>query len=283
MGRNTFLGIFAGIAILVLGFAINGSMSLYFNLIAMLIVVGGVLGAAFIGFRWERLVIVCRVLRSLYGTRVRTPEEIVEILVDLSVKSKINGILSLQNDQEDVSINFLRRALGLLVDGFPKEQIREILTTEMYFFKLRREESERVLRTIAEVTPPFGLIGSIVGLMGMFSAGYENLAILQAISTALSSTIYGAILAYFFFLPFAAHIRERTGNELLLQKIILEGTIAIESELKPRMLEMKLKSFLTPSSREGSIISSLERIRERFKIKEEKDKNLQLEKQSSFK
>jgi chemotaxis protein MotA len=269
--RNTLIGITASILLLVLGFVINGSIGLYFNLVSMLIVIGGVFGAAFISFRWERLAIVYRVLRSLYRTKIRTPEEIVETLVDLSVKSKINGILSLQNDQEETSINFLKRSLGLLVDGFPREQIREILTTEMYFFKLRRQESERVLRTIAEVCPPFGLIGSIVGLLGLFSAGYDDASILRAIATALTATVYGAVLAYFLFIPFAAHIRERTDNELLLQKIILEGVIAIESELKPRMLELKLKSFLTPSSRAGSIVS-LERIRERFKVKEEEDK-----------
>jgi chemotaxis protein MotA len=280
--RNTLIGIIASILVLISGFIINGSIALYFNLVSMLIVFGGVFGAAFISFRWERLIIVYRVLRSLYRTKVRTPEEIVETLVDLSVKSKINGILSLQNDQEETSINFLKRALGLLVDGFPKEQIREILTTEMYFFRLRRQESERVLRTIAEICPPFGLIGSIVGLLGLFSTGYENAAVLTTIATALTSTIYGAILAYFLFIPFAAHIRERTDNELLLQKIILEGVIAIGSELKPRMLEVKLKSFLTPSSRTGSIIS-LERIRERFKIKDDEEKDMPYEKQASEK
>lgn len=271
MEKKTIIGIGASILVLVAGFLINGSIGLYFNLVSILIVLGGVFGAAFISFRWERLVIVYRVLRSLYRTKVRTPEEIVETLVDLSVKSKVSGILSLQDDQEETSINFLKRALGLLVDGFPKEQIREILTTEMYFFKLRRQESERVLRTIAEVCPPFGLIGSIVGLLGLFSTGYDDASVLRAIATALTATVYGAVLAYFLFIPFAAHIRERTDNEMLLMKIILEGVIAIESELKPRMLEMKLKSFLTPSSRVGNIVS-LERIRERFKIKKEQEK-----------
>lgn len=282
MERKTIIGITASILVLITGFIINGSIGLYFNLVSILIVIGGVFGAAFISFRWERLTIVYRVLRSLYRTKIRTPEEIVEILVDLSVKSKINGILSLQNDQEETSINFLKRALGLLVDGFPKEQIREILTTEMYFFKLRRQESERVLRTIAEVCPPFGLIGSIVGLLGLFSTGYDDANVLQAIATALTATVYGAVLAYFLFIPFAAHIRERTDNELLLQKIIMEGVIGVEGEIKPRMLELKLKSFLTPSSRVGTIVS-LERIRERFKIKEEEDKYNPIENQAAVK
>lgn len=275
MEKNKIIGITIGIILLALGFIINGHVSLYFNLVGLLIVLGGVVGAAFLGYRMERLTFVWKVLRASYKTKVKTPEEIVEILVDLSVKSKITGVMSLQEDQEETSIIFLRRALGFLVDGFPKEQIKEILTTEMYFFKLRREESERVLRSIAEICPSFGLIGSIVGLIGMLSGVNESAVLIQAISTALTSTIYGVLLAYFLFLPFAAHIRERTDHELLLQKIILEGVLAIENQLKPRVLEMKLKSFLTPSSRTGKIIS-LERIRERLKVKDEEDKYMPL-------
>jgi chemotaxis protein MotA len=250
------------------GFAVNGNVGLYFNLAALLIVLGGTFGAAFLSFRMERLSIVYKVLRASYRTRMKTPEEIVEILVDLSVKSKLKGVLSLQEDEEETSIMFLRRALGFLVDGYTEGQIKDILNTEMYFFKLRREESERVLRTIAEICPSFGLVGSMVGLIGMLSGMGDTSVILSTIPVALTSTLYGVVFANFFFIPFAAQIRERTDHELLLQKIILEGVMAIESELNPRVLEMKLKSFLTPASREGRIIS-LKRIQERFKIQPE--------------
>ena len=268
MERNKLIGLMICVILVLSGFAVNGNVGLYFNLAALLIVLGGTFGAAILSFRMERLSIVYKVLRASYRTRMKTPEEIVEILVDLSVKSKLKGVLSLQEDEEETSIMFLRRALGFLVDGYTEGQIKDILNTEMYFFKLRREESERVLRTIAEICPSFGLVGSMVGLIGMLSGIGDTSVILSTIPVALTSTLYGVVFANFFFIPFAAQIRERTDHELLLQKIILEGVMAIESELNPRVLEMKLKSFLTPASREGRIIS-LKRIQERFKIQPE--------------
>ncbi len=72
----------------------------------------------------------------------------------------------------------------------------------------------------------------------------------------------------FFLVPFAESIRERTQQELFLQKIIMEGVIAIESEMKPRVLERKLKSFLTPSSRKSRLVS-LRKIQEKFNIQAE--------------
>jgi chemotaxis protein MotA len=177
----------------------------------------------------------------------------------------MEGILSLQAQENETSILFLRRALGCLVDGYKIDQIRDILNTEMYFFRLRREDSERVLRAIADYLPAFGIIGSVVGLITMLGGIGDTSVILKAIPIALTSTLYGLIFSNFFFLPFAATIKERTNQELLLQKIIMEGVIAISSEINPVILKTKLESFLTPSERETELVSYA-KLKERFNI-----------------
>lgn len=247
------------------GFFMYGHAGLYFNLSGFLIVIGGTFAAAFVSFKAERLKIVCQVLKSSYRTREIEPYEIVETLVDLSLKRRFRGLLSLQEDEQEATVMFLRQALGYLVDGYDIRQIRDFLTTEINFFRIRREETERVLRTIADICPSFGLIGSVVGLMSMLSGIGDTSVILATIPVALTSTLYGVLFASFIFGPFAAHIQERTDREILLQRIILEGVIAIGSNLHPRALENKLKSFLTPSDRAEKIVS-LERIRKKFKV-----------------
>lgn len=264
------LGFLYCIILFLIGFMIHGNLGLYFNVAGLLVVFGGTLGATLISYRAETLEIVYKVLKSSYGIRIKSPVEIVEILVDLSVKSKFRGILSLQEDEQESSMLFLRQALGYLVDGYNPAQMRDILNSEMYFFKLRRERSERVLRTMADYFPSFGLVGSVVGLIGMLAGVGSTDIILKTVPIALTSTLYGVIMANFFFLPFASNLRERTNKELLLQKIIMEGVIAIATEMSPRVLEHKLKSFLTPAARPGSLVS-LERIRERFNIKPDHD------------
>ncbi len=264
--RRNMIGLAFCVLLFCSGFVIPGNVDLYFNLAGLLIVIGGTFGATLICFGTKRLLIVYKVLMTSYQTRVKEPDEIVEILVDLSVKSKLRGLLSLQEDENETSVLFLRRALGFLVDAYPSHQIKDFLNTEMYFFGIRREESERVLRTMGEICPAFGIVGSVVGLISMLVGMGDSSAILATVPIALTSTLYGVVLANFFFLPFAANIRRRTDRELLLQKIITDGVLAIESEVNPRVLEMKLKSFLTPSSRKGRLVS-LERIQKKFKIK----------------
>ncbi|HIP40075.1 MAG TPA: flagellar motor protein MotA, partial [Desulfocapsa sulfexigens] len=111
----------------------------------------------------------------------------------------------------------------------------------------------------------FGITGSVVGLISMLGGIGDTSIILQAVPVALTSTLYGIVGANFFFLPFAAFLRERTNQELLLQKIILEGVIAIDSELNPIILKTKLESFVTPSDRQETLVS-YQKLKERFNI-----------------
>lgn len=268
MKYKNILGLLLTASLFLLGFAINGNIGLYFNLSGLLIIFGGSLSAALISFRLDQLLIVSKVIKAAYTSEIKKETEIIEILIDLSIRSRIEGILSLQNKENETTILFLRRALGCLVDGFHSQQIRDILTTEMYFFKLRREDSERILRTIADYFPAFGIIGSIIGLVSMLGGIGDTSVILKAVPVALTATLYGIFFSNFFILPFAANLRERTNHELLLQKIIMEGVIAIDSEMNPVILKTKLESFLTPSERIEELVS-YRKIRERFNIKEE--------------
>ena len=265
MKKKNLLGLILAGGLFLLGFYMNGNLALYFNFSGILVVVSGTAVATLLSFRMEQLRIVSRVIMASYRKPIKTETEIINILIDLSIRSRIEGILSLQHEEQETSILFLRRALGCLVDGYKADQIRDILNTEMYFFKLRRDDLERILRTIGEFFPVFGLIGSIIGWVTMLGGAGSPLIILKAVPIALTATLYGLIFANFLFLPFAANLKERTNQELLLQKIIMEGVIAIDSELNPVILTTKLESFLTPSERESDLVSYA-KIRERFNI-----------------
>lgn len=265
MKRQNTIGLILCIIVFITGFAIKGNLSLYFNLTGLMIVLGGSTAATLLSFRVKQLKIIYKVMKTSYTQRTKSEDEIVDILINLAIKSRIQGILSLQEEENETSILFLRRGLGCLVDNYEAHQIRDILNTEMYFFKLRREDSERVLRTIADFLPAFGIIGSVVGLIAMLAGIGDTSVILKTVPVALTSTLYGLIFSNFFFVPFAANLRERTNQELLLQKIIMEGIIAIESEVNPTVLKTKLLSFLTPSARKADLVP-LAKIQERFHI-----------------
>ncbi|MCD4678605.1 MAG: MotA/TolQ/ExbB proton channel family protein [Desulfobacula sp.] len=265
--RKNIIGLLICVALFLSGFLIHGNTGLYINLSGFLIIIGGTFGATFLSYNMKRIEILFKVLKTAYGKKTKNPNEIVKVLVDLSVKSRVKGVLALQDDEDETSIVFLKQAVGLLVDGCSKEQIKDSLSAEMYFFRMRRDETIRVLQTMADVAPSFGLVGSVVGLIGMLAGAGDSAVIMATVPIALTSTLYGIIFANFIFLPFAANIRERTIKELFLQKIITDGVLAITDELHPRMLERKLKSFLTPSARNGQFVS-FENLKEKLELKD---------------
>ncbi|BHH83823.1 motility protein A [Desulforhopalus sp. 52FAK] len=276
MKNKNVIGLILCGALFIAGFLINGNLSLYFNISGLFIVIGGTVCASLISFRFEQIHIVFKVLKAAYKKPIKKETDIINILIDLSIRSRMEGILSLQSHENETTILFLRRALGCLVDGYSIEQIRDILNTEMYFFKLRREDSERVVRAIADYFPAFGIMGSVVGLITMLGGIGDTSVILKSIPIALTSTLYGLLFANFFFLPFAATIKERTNQELLLQKIILEGVVAINSEMNPVILKTKLESFLTPSERATELVSYA-KIKDRFNIAKQQEEEMKIE------
>ncbi len=265
--KKNIIGLFICVILFLSGFFIHGNTGLYINISGFLIVIGGTLGATFLSYNMKRIEILFKVLKTSYGRQTRSPGDVVQMLVDLSIKRRVKGILALQTDEDETPVVFMKQAIGLLVDGCPRDQIRDSLSAEMYFFRMRRDETRRLLQTMADVAPSFGLVGSVVGLIGMLSGVGDSAVVMATVPIALTSTLYGIVLANFIFLPFAATIRERTIKELFLQKIITDGVLAIYDELHPRMLERKLKSFLTPSERHGLVVS-FDSIPEKIELQE---------------
>jgi chemotaxis protein MotA len=65
------------------------------------------------------------------------------------------------------------------------------------------------------------------------------------------------------FSPIAENINYSTRAELLNQKLVLEGVVAISKEQNSYKLERKLASFLSPAEREGKT-ETLRRITRKY-------------------
>ena len=251
MDRRNLAGGLACLAVFAGTFFLTGNAAVYMNIAAMAIVVSGVLTAMFLSYPAGTIKNAFKVAKNAYSTKPPTPEEIVETMLDMAVKSKIDGVMSLEEDEEQTSQSFLRNGLQMLVDNYKKSEIRDCLNAEMSFFSMRRSQNERIFQTMAKLAPAFGVAGSVIGLIGLMAGIGDTGAIVKHIPIAFISTLYGIILSNMIFMPMAEAINAKTKAELLNQKLIMEGVIAILNEQNPYKLERKLTSFLTPSMREG--------------------------------
>lgn len=237
---------------------------LFINGLGMLVVVSGTLGAMFLSYPLRELWASVQVANNAYRVNPPTPDEVVDSLMDLSVRSRRKGTLALENMEEETTVSFLKRALSMLVDDYKEDELRDILHTEMYYFKQRRHRHERLFCHAARLAPAFGVAGSVIGLIAMLSGIGDPETIMRAIPIALTSTLYGIVLGNFVLTPIAEAIHTKTQNELMMQKLVTDGVIAIRSEQNTYRLSRKLESFLTPAARQSGE-HSFDEIRERVR------------------
>ncbi|WP_147821319.1 motility protein A [Salidesulfovibrio onnuriiensis] len=252
MPKQNIIGIVVSLILFIGSFLLTGHAAAYWNLAALLVVGSGLAAGLFLSYPFQRVTSAWKVARNAYGTRQLSSEEIVHTLLDLSVRSKVDGVLSLEKEEQQATCSFLKSGLILLVDNYKEDEIRECLNTEMAFFNQRRKQSERVFLTLARMAPAFGVAGSVIGLIGLLMGINDTAVILKNIPVAFISTLYGLVLGNLVFAPIAESINYSTRAELLNQKLVLEGVVAISKEQNPYKLERKLASFLSPSEREGN-------------------------------
>ena len=264
-----FFAIFTG------SFTYTENSALFINGLGLVIVLSGTLGALFLSYPANNIWAAILVARNSYFITPPTAREIVDALIFLSVHSRQKGVLALEDMEDETTISFLKRALAMMVDGYSVDELRDILYTEMYYFKQRRQTHERLFHHTARLAPAFGVAGSVIGLIAMLAGIGDPDVILQTIPVALTSTLYGIVAANLFLIPIAETIKNKTQQEITMQKLITDGVIAIRQEQNPVRLITKLESFLTPANREKEQLS-FEQLRQQvqdMRINESIDSN----------
>ncbi len=249
MLRANIIGVSVCSALLLAGFMSSGDITAYLNLPSVFVVVGGTLGSTLLSYPFSQVLAAAQVARGAYRNPGADPDAVIFALLDMSIRSKVDGLQSLEKAGEQTTVAFLRDAMQMLADNYSVEDIRDILSTEILHFRQRRQHNERVFRSMAVYSPAFGLAGSVIGLVGLLFSLGDTGEILRYIPIALVSTLYGILGAYFVFSPIAECIRDKTEREVLTHKLIIEGAVAVKHETNPHILEKKLSAFLTPAAR----------------------------------
>ena len=121
--------------------------------------------------------------------------------------------------------------------------------------RIRELAEAHIFHTMARFAPAFGMVGTLVGLIGMLvNMGKGNLADMgQNMAVALVTTFYGLILTNLVFRPIAVQIERRMEESLRLMTMVMEGVLMIHQKWHPYKVEDYLNSFLPPGRREVAV------------------------------
>ncbi len=248
--RATLFGLIIGFVLLTVAVILGGAPLSFINIPSILIVVGGTLAVTTICFSLDDMRRTFRIAGKAVLHHPHDPNQSAIRLLHLSEQSRRHGVLALQNALIGMrGESFLSRALEMVVDGIPGEEIETMLRNDMLAMAQRHRNAASILRKAAEIAPAMGLIGTLIGLVQMLGNLDDPSTIGPSMAVALLTTLYGAVLSNMVFSPLASKLERNTNEELLVCQINLLGALSISRQENPRRLEMLLNSILPPTQR----------------------------------
>ncbi|WP_027338698.1 motility protein A [Halonatronum saccharophilum] len=249
MDLASIVGLFLGITLVIMGMFMQGNILMFLDVPSIFIVLGGTLGGVILAYSFKQLRSAIKGLKIIFSQTNDEAGDIISILVSFAEKARREGLLALEEEAYDLDDEFLKKGVQLVVDGTDPQLVKSILETELTFLEERHSLNRGVFSKGAELAPAFGMIGTLIGLIGMLAQLDDPTQLGGGMSTALITTLYGALLANVVFIPLAEKLRIKSEEEILSKEVMIEGILSIQAGENPRIVEEKLKAFLSPSSR----------------------------------
>ncbi|MFZ5986821.1 MAG: motility protein A [Bacillota bacterium] len=250
MDLATLIGIIAGLVCIIGSIVYGGSILTFWDLPSVIIVTGGGFSATIISYKIGEFAKIVKVVFKVFTGKESRPQDTIKLLVELSLKARREGLLSLESDQENIQDNFLKQSLQLVVDGVEPEVIVESMDLELENMKARHDKGAGIFKTMAAQFPAWGMIGTLIGLIQLLKSLDDPSKIGPAMAVALITTFYGSVLANFICNPIANKLSMKSREEIQEKKMIIEGVLSIQAGENPRILEHKLKTFLSPQQKQ---------------------------------
>jgi chemotaxis protein MotA len=250
MDVTTIFGLLMGIGAVLAAFVMEGGhLSALVQWPAMLLVIVGTFGAATVTTSFSQMIQLPKLLKVIMFERKLNPQQLIDLLYDLSQKSRKNGLLSLEKELDKITDTFLRKAVQLAIDGFETNKIREILEIEMSYIEERHKVGANFFQKLGGFSPTLGIIGTVLGLVHALGSMENSSNMASAIAGAFIATLWGVSLANLVYLPISDKLRTKHQDEALYLQIISEGVVSLAMGDNPRVIKMKLLSFLLPNRR----------------------------------
>jgi chemotaxis protein MotA len=247
---TTYLGLVIGVAIVYYAvLAKGGDMTIFTNVVALLIAVGGTFAATTLSSSRITAVHAASALKRIFLSGAPSSKALAGELFSLAREGKMRGFASIDVGGVKVKDPFLVKGLQLVVDGVTPERIEELLRLESEILSEKRAGAERMFRLMGTYSPMFGLVGTLIGLIQMLKGLTDPRAIGQGMSVALMATFYGVLMAGLFFLPLAGKVRTLDLDERLQRDQIIAGLLAIRIGQHPEYVRETLEVFAGGSER----------------------------------
>jgi len=219
----------------------------FFDLKSLVIVFGGTISATFIAFPFTKTM---RSFKSI--PKVFAADHAEEATQEIYEKSKLisekrfSGKRITNDDISGLENPFMRRWIEALIVREQVEQVslEQIVHAEVSMYEQRADEEIEIFDFMGTAAPAFGMVGTIVGLVLMLAETGSIRSVMQAMSIAMLTTLYGVILSNMVLIPIASKRKQLKESNLILLEMVRESVNRIARRESPYTILQELHNFL---------------------------------------
>lgn len=257
MDISTIIGLIGGFVAVIFGAWQGGSLNGLFDVGSIFITIFGSYFCLYINYPLRYCIGIFKVMGRTFKIPDFGEKTLVQKLVGFAERARREGLLALEEELEDLDDEFMKSGLRLVVDGTDAEVIRNIMENELNQMEARHSTWIGVVNSWATLGPGFGMLGTVIGLIGMLSNLEDKSSLGGNMAVALVTTLYGSLMANWVLIPMSGKLQFQNDEEVKSKEMIIEGVLSIQAGDNPRILASKLLTYLDIKDRkaiEGDVL-----------------------------
>lgn len=221
--------------------------SSFLNIQAIEIIVAGVCLSVIISFSFDTIRFTGKTVFHSFKEEIDYQDAII-VIYNYAIKVKKQGPVTIES-QVQKEEKFIKNAMLLVCDFVKPDDMKDIFDKEVEAIENHLYKAHSVIKMIAQVAPAFGLIGTLIGMIGLLSHLNDTSLLAANMSGALVSTLYGAIVANFLAVPLMGRLSDYIYRKVLYYKIVAQGCMLIAKNDSIRNVFEKMNSMLPEDKR----------------------------------
>lgn len=246
MDFSTIVGVIAFGLLIFGGIATKQLSYSLVNLHGIYVVMGGCFVAMLINTPFKYLIRALTELKTLMlDDESVNMNKIVPVMTALAEQCRVKGLSAFKDTDPSIAGGFLNRASLAALEYGDYNFVKQVMEQEINQAADEVNEVANVYRTMSVLLPMFGLLGTLIGIIGVLKdlSNPENVG--PAMGVAITSAFYGIFLSNMFCVPIAGKIRARIWMDVKLKSMILDGVLEIMKGSIPIVVERRLQAYLS--------------------------------------
>lgn len=215
---------------------------------SLLLVIGGSSGAAMAGLEIKQVKTLPKsLLRVMKSSKGPDTKGTIDSLLAIAKEARANPLVLEEFETDDM---FMKKGIQLIISTSEPARVTELLEVEIQSLKQRHEIGAKFFSDMAGFSPTFGILGTVVGLIGVLGQLTSPGKLGPAIASAFTATLWGVLLANAVWLPISNKMRRLTDEEIAYREMVLEGLLTMQLNVSTTELKDRLYAYLSPAERD---------------------------------